>query len=75
LDVLFAVVHTLPEGASELAFGNGLDSITARLEALLGQLEASQLQLCPQEEKKVCLDGFTWQISQVADHLDAIAAI
>ncbi len=54
--MLFAVVHTLPEATSELVFGNGLDSITARLEALLGQLEAGQLQLCPQEEKKSLLE-------------------
>jgi hypothetical protein len=37
-DILFAAVHPLPEGISELVFSDGLDySIRAHLEALLGR--------------------------------------
>ncbi len=52
-----------------------MDSLlTACLEAVLGQREASQLQLHSPEEEKVRLEN-DWQIGRVADSLDAFVAI
>ncbi len=64
-----------PKDISGLVFGNVLDDpLQARLEAVLGQQEASRLQLHIKKEKKACWGNF-WQTGWVADCLYAFATI
>jgi hypothetical protein len=59
------MVHPLPKGVGELVFGDGPDyPLQARLEAVLGQRAASQLQCyIPEEKKKVYRGEFTNRVS------------
>jgi hypothetical protein len=60
------MVHPLPKGVRELIFGNGSDDpLQAHLEAVLGQREASQLQLHCLKEKKSTVAIFSkWEAAR-----------
>ncbi len=69
------MVHPQSNGVGELVFGDGpANPVAARLDAVQGQQDASQLGLHSGIEKKVCL-GSIWQIWRVGVHLYALAAI